>query len=571
MKLKLSPALPAALALCLCSLPAVAASKAAPANPVDAALKKIDADRVLEYITALASDEFEGRAPGTHGETVTIDYLQQQFKKLGLEPGNPDGTYLQAVPLVGVSSHPIASYTVKGQRTALKFPDDYVAWTARTERNIRVADSELVFVGYGVQAPEFNWDDYKGMDVKGKTLVMLINDPPVPDPRHPKELDPAVFGGKAMSYYGRWGYKFEMAARLGAAAALIVHETKAASYPFDVVRNSWGRENFTIQTRGQNPDFPAIPGWLQLDKAKEIFQAGGQDFDALKKAALSRDFKPVPLGVKINLEEQNSWRNVASNNVVARIAGSDPKLKNETIIYSAHWDHFGLDETLPGPRTQQIFHGALDNASGVAALLEVAKAYKALPVAPKRSILFVLTTAEERGLLGAQYYAKYPLYPLNKTLANINVDGLNLWGRTRTVELSGMGKSSLDEVAVAVAKAQGRTVRVDSNAEFGSFFRGDQFEFAKAGVPVLYLRPSGDFIGKPRNYARDKVLDYVAHHYHKVTDVVQPTWDLAGAVEDIALLFQAGYQIAQGADYPQWKDSAEFKAIRDKSLAAPAR
>jgi Zn-dependent M28 family amino/carboxypeptidase len=570
MKLKLSPALPAALALCLCSLPAMAA-KPAPANPVDAALKKIDADSVLEHITALASDEFEGRAPGTHGETITIDYLQQQLKKLGLEPGNPDGTYLQAVPLVGVSSHPIASYSVKGERTALKFPDDYVAWTARTEKNIRIADSELVFVGYGVQAPEFNWDDYKGVDLKGKTLVMLINDPPVPDPKHPKELDPKVFGGKAMTYYGRWTYKFEMAARMGAAAALIVHETKPAAYPFEVVRNSWGRENFAIQTKGPNPDFPAIPGWIQLDKAKEIFKAGGQDLDALKKAALSRDFKPVPLGVKITLEEQNSWRNVASNNVVARIPGSDPKLKNETVIYSAHWDHFGLDETLPGPRTQQIFHGALDNASGVAALLEVAKAYKALPVAPKRSILFVLTTAEERGLLGAQYYARNPLYPLNKTLVDINVDGLNLWGRTRNVELSGMGKSTVDDVVAAVARTQGRTVQVDSNAEFGSFFRGDQFEFAKVGVPVLYLRPSGDFIGKPRNYARDKVLDYVAHHYHKVTDVVQPNWDLDGAVEDIGLLFQAGYQIAQGADSPQWKPDAEFKSIRDKSLPGPAK
>ena len=564
MKLQLSPALPAALALCLSALPVQA-------QTVNSALQKIDADSVLEHITALASDEFEGRAPGTHGEAVTIDYLQQQFKKLGLEPGNPDGTYVQAVPLVGVSSHPMMSYTVKGERTPLKFLDDYVAWTARTEKSIQVADSELVFVGYGVQAPEFNWDDYKGMDLKGKTLVMLINDPPVPDPRHPKELDPNVFGGKAMTYYGRWTYKFEMAARLGAAAALIVHETKPAAYPFEVVRNSWGRENFAIQTKGANPDFPAVPGWLQLDKAREIFKAAGQDFDALKKAALSRDFKPVPLGVTVNIDEQNSWRNVASNNVVARIPGSDPRLKHETIVYSAHWDHFGLDETLPGPRTQQIFHGAMDNASGVAALLEVAKAYKALPAAPKRSILFVLTTAEERGLLGAQYYARYPLYPLEKTLVDINVDGLNLWGRTRNVELSGMGKSTVDDIAVSVAKTQGRTVRVDSNVEFGSFFRGDQFEFAKAGVPVLYLRPNGDFIGKPRNYARDKVQDYVAHRYHKVSDVVQPDWDLAGAVEDIGLLFQVGYQIAQGADYPQWKPGAEFKAIRDKALTVPAK
>jgi Zn-dependent M28 family amino/carboxypeptidase len=572
MKLILSPAWPAALALCLCTLPALAAGrKPAPPDPVAAAVQKVDADGVLEHITVLSSDEFEGRAPGTPGEAVTVDYLLQQFKKLGLEPGNPDGTYVQQVPLVGVSSHPVLSYTAGGRNVPLTFLDDYVAWTARTEKKISIADSELVFVGYGVTAPEFNWDDYKGMDLRGKTLVMLINDPPLPDPKHPKQLDPAMFGGKAMTYYGRWTYKFEMAARLGAAAALIVHETKPASYPFDVVRNSWGRENFAIDSQGPNPDFPAVPGWLQLDKAKEIFKAGGQDFDALKKAALSRDFKPVPLGVTLTVEQQNSWRNVASRNVVARIPGSDPQLKGETILYSAHWDHFGIDDTLPGPRSQQIFHGALDNASGVAALLAVAKAYKALPVAPKRSIVFLLTTAEERGLLGAQYYARHPLYPLNKTLLDINMDGLNVFGRTRDVELSGLGKSTADDIVAAVAQTQGRSVRADSNPEFGSFYRGDQFEFAKVGVPVVYVRPGSDFIGKPRNYARDKVQAYVAHDYHKVSDVVQPGWDMDGALEDIALIFQVGYQVAQGSSYPQWKAGAEFKAIRDKSLAAPAK
>ncbi|OEZ56314.1 M20/M25/M40 family metallo-hydrolase [Duganella sp. HH105] len=528
-------------------------------KPAEAAMAGIDGERLLEHITMLASDEFEGRAPGTRGETVTLDYLQQQFKKLGLEPGNPDGTYLQAVPLVAISSHPTLSYVKDGQAKQLTFGDDYVAWTARTEKKVEIANSELVFVGYGVQAPEFQWDDYKGVDLKGKTLVMLINDPQLADPKRPKQLDPAMFGGSAITRYGRWNYKFEMAAKLGAAGALIVHETKPATYPYEVVRNSWGRENFAIKSKTPDPAFPAIPGWLQGDRARELFKAAGQDFDALKQQALQRNFHPVPLGVKLNVTALNAWREVASHNVVAKIPGSDPLLKNEVVVYTAHWDHFGIDESLPGPRTQQIFHGAMDNATGVAALLEIARAYKALPVAPKRTIVFVLTTAEERGLLGAQYYARNPLYPLSKTLLNINVDGLNMWGRTRDVELSGMGKSSADDIVAGIARSQGRSVRPDSNADYGSFYRGDQFEFARGGVPVVYLRSSSNFIGKAAGYGREKLLNYSAHQYHTVNDTVQAKWDTSGAVEDIELLFKTGYQTAQGKDRPQWKDNAEFK------------
>ena len=554
MKFLLSMAL-----LALCTGHSQANATPRPGKPAEGAAVRIDGERLLEHITTLASDEFEGRAPGSRGETVTIDYLQQQFKKLGLEPGNPDGTYLQAVPLVAISSHPTMSYVKDGQASPLTFGDDYVAWTARTEKKIELANSELVFVGYGIQAPEFQWDDYKGADLKGKTLVMLINDPPLPDPKHPKLLDPAMFGGNAITRYGRWNYKFEMAARLGAAAALIVHETKPATYPYDVVRNSWGRENFAIKGKTPDPDFPAIPGWLQGDRARELFKAGGQDFDALKQQALSRGFKPVPLGIKLNVTALNAWRDVATHNVVARIQGSDPLLKNEVILYSAHWDHFGVDDSLPGPRTQQIFHGAMDNATGVAALLELARAYKALPVAPKRTIVFLLTTAEERGMLGAQYYARNPLYPLNKTLLDINVDGVNMWGRTHDVELSGMGKSSADELVAAAARGQGRTVKPDSNADYGSFYRGDQFELARVGVPVVYLRSSSNFVGKAAGYGREKLLNYSAHQYHTVNDTVQAKWDTSGAVEDIELLFKTGYQAAQGKDRPQWKDNAEFK------------
>ncbi|MBV7539244.1 M20/M25/M40 family metallo-hydrolase [Duganella sp. sic0402] len=505
---------------------------------------KIDSAALLEQITTLASDEFEGRAPGTRGEVMTIDYLQQQFKKLGLEPGNPDGTYLQEVPLVGISSHPVLSYGA----TKLRFGEDYIAWTARADKQLDVSDSELVFVGYGVQAPEFKWDDYKGADLKGKTLVMLINDPQLADARRPSQLDAKVFGGNAVTWYGRWNYKLEIAARLGAAGALIVHETKAAGYPFEVVVNSWGRENFALKSGQPEPYLPALAGWLQQDSACALFKAAGMDFKQLKQKALARDFKPLPLGIKLNLTMENAIRDVPSHNVVARIPGSDPQLKNEVIVYTAHWDHFGIDETLPGPRTQQIFHGAVDNASGVAALLQIAKAYKALPTAPKRSIVFVATTAEERGLLGAQYYVRHPLYPISKTVLNINIDGMNLWGRTRDVELSGMGKSTADDLVKAIAAKQGRTVRADSNISYGSYYRGDQLEFARAGVPTIYLRSSAN-----------KLLFYTAHQFHTVHDTVQPNWNTAGALEDISLLFQAGYQAAQAKDQPKWKEGAEFQ------------
>ncbi|MES2264508.1 MAG: M28 family peptidase [Pseudomonadota bacterium] len=527
---------------------------------------RIDGAHLLNHIKTLASDEFEGRAPGTHGETVTIAYLQEQFRKIGLLPGNPDGSYLQKVPLVHITSAPTLSYTAGGKSTTLTFPDDFVAWSPRTDKKVNIAKSELVFVGYGVRAPEFHWDDYKGADLRGKTLLMLINDPPLPDPKHPSRLDSSMFGGNAMTYYGRWTYKYEMAARLGAAAALIVHETRPAGYPYEVVRNSWGRGNFAIQGNGDAPGFPAIPGWLQQDRARDLLQAAGHDFDALKKAALSRDFKPVPLGVSINLGSVNAWSELASHNVVGRIEGSDPKLKDEYVIYSAHWDHFGIDDSLPGPRTRQIFHGALDNASGVAALLEVAQAYQSLPVAPKRSVLFVLTTAEERGLLGAQYYARHPLYPLAKTVLNINLDGLNVWGRTRDIELAGYGKSTADDIVASVAKQQGRVARADGNPDQGNFYRSDQFEFARAGVPVVYTRGGRDFIDKPPGYAA-RLERYAVQEYHTVGDVVQPDWDLRGAVQDIGLLFQVGYRVAQGRDTPQWKAGAEYKAVREAMLS----
>ena len=519
----------------------------------------------MQHIKTLASDDFEGRAPGTKGEVLTTDYLISQFKQMGLAPGNPDGSYVQKVPLIGYTSLPEASIKNISDVTALKFPQDYVAWSATQQAEILMENNELIFVGYGVIAPEYGWDDYKSADVKGKTIVMLINDPPLPDPADSSKLDAKMFKGDAMTYYGRWTYKFEMAAKLGAAAAIIVHETKPAAYPYSVVMNSWSRENFSIND-GPNKNFPPIPAWIHLDRAKDLFRASNLDFDALKKAALSKDFRPVALKSKINMEVKNTWRMVDSNNVLAKIEGSDPALKNEYVIYTAHWDHFGMDEKLPGSKTQKIYHGALDNASGVAALLELARAFKQLPVAPKRTIIFMATTAEEQGLLGAQYYANHPLYPLEKTVANINMDGMNMWGCTSDVEVLGFGNSTLEDVLNDAATKQNRSVNPESRAELGGYFRSDHFEFAKVGVPALYMKSRTQYIGQPADYAKQKVDNYIANDYHKVTDVIHDDWNASGAVEDIALLFDVGMRVAQSQAYPQWKPESEFRARREKML-----
>ena len=529
------------------------------------ALAAVSEKDLLAHIKTLASDEFEGRAPGSPGEVKTVAYLEREFKKLGLKPGNPNGTWVQPVPMRGLKPTPSFSYTIAGKKVGLNFPDDYVAHSTSQPNSVNVANSEIVFVGYGVQAPEYGWDDYKGVDVRGKTILMLINDPAVPDPANPAELDANMFKGKAMTYYGRWTYKYEIAAKLGAAAAIIIHETKPAAYPWEVVRSGGNGEFFSLLREGDDPDAPAVPGWIQLDKAKAMMAAAGYEFDTLKKQALTRDFRPVSLKSTADFKIDNTARVVNSNNVVAKIEGSDPKLKNEYVIYSAHWDHLGIDERLPGDRSKQIYHGALDNASGVAALLELAKAYKTLPKAPKRSILFLVTTAEERGLLGAKYYVDHPLYPLKNTVANINIDGINAFGRTAQIENVTSGHSSIDGLLAKYAKAQGRDMENDSRPELGSFYRADQLEFARAGVPVLYTKARSRYLDKPDNYAREVVDNYFTHDYHQPTDDFRTSWDFSGGVQDIQLLFQVGLDIAQGVT-PTWNAGSEFRAAGARRL-----
>ncbi len=540
------------------------AATAAPAVKIPlAGMPKIEAAQILEHIKTLASDQFEGRKPGTPGEERTVEYLTAEFQKLGLKPGNTDGTYIQKVPLVGITGTEAKPLVVTGKaRATFKWRDEVVAWTKHVADGASIEGSDLVFVGYGVVAPEYNWDDFKGVDLKGKTMVVLVNDPQVPDPADPSKLDARTFNGTAMTYYGRWTYKFEEAARRGAAGALIVHEEKPAGYPFAVVQGNL-EEKFDLVTPDKNMGRANIEGWLSLDAAKRLLKMAGQDFDALKKLATTREFKPVPLGLAASLSVKNTMRTIDSRNVLARLEGSDPQLKDEYVVYTAHWDHFGIGVPVKGDK---IYNGALDNASGVASMLEMARALTQVKPGPRRSILFVAVTAEEQGLLGSQYYAVTPVYPLAKTLANINVDGINQWGRTKDLTVIGLGASDLDDYLRDAAAEQSRTLRPDPESEKGFYYRSDHFNFAKQGVPALYTDNGVEFIGKPTEYAQQKRDEYNKHDYHAPSDQIKPDWDLSGAVEDAELMAAVGYRVANADKFPEWKPGNEFRAKREGML-----
>jgi Zn-dependent M28 family amino/carboxypeptidase len=529
-----------------------------------ASMPKADPQAILGHIKVLSSDEYEGRAPGTKGEELTLKYIQDQFKALNLKPGNADGSYLQKVPLVGITGTEAKPLTIsKGaKKQAFKWSDDVVAWTKHVADGAAVENSDVVFAGYGVDAPEFKWNDFKDVDVKGKTIIVLVNDPAVRDAQDASKLDPNMFKGDAMTYYGRWTYKFEEGAKRGAAAIFVVHETGPAGYPFSVVQGNL-REKFDLVTPDKNMGRANIEGWITLDTAKKILALGGQDFDALKKQAATRDFKPVPLGLKASFAVKNALRTIDSQNVVAKLEGSDSRLKDEYVVYSAHWDHLGIGAPVNGDK---IYNGALDNASGVATVLELAKAFSQVQPQPKRSILFLMVTAEEQGLLGSQYYATTPLYPLNKTVANINIDGVNQWGRTKDFTVIGMGASDLDDYLKAAADEQGRVLRPDPEPEKGFYYRSDHFNFAKQGVPALDPDAGIEYIGKDPAYGKAKRDEYTEKDYHAPSDEIKPDWDLSGAVEDGQLLFAVGYRVANADKLPEWKPGNEFKATREASL-----
>jgi Zn-dependent M28 family amino/carboxypeptidase len=526
-------------------------------SPPDAGLNAFNGDVLMNHIRKLASDEFEGRAPGSKGEDLSVQYLEQEFRKLNLQPGNPDGTFVQKVPLVEITPDAAKmklSFSAKGRAFTPKYRQDYVTWTKRVVETAAM-EGDLIFVGYGVQAPEFQWDDFKGADLKGKVLVVLINDPPLEDEK--------MFGGKAMTYYGRWTYKYEKAAELGAAGCFIVHETGPAGYPWEVVSGSWGRGQFDLSTPDKNMGRVAVEGWLTWDQAEKLFKAAGKDLAALKKEAVTREFKPVPLGIRAKAEITNALRTVDSRNVIAKLPGSDESLKNEYVIYTAHWDHFGIGPEVNGDK---IYNGALDNATGTAGLLEVARAYTALEVPPQRSILFLSVTAEEQGLLGSRYYAEHPLYPLANTAAVINMDGLNMLGKTRDIVSIGQGSSTLDAVIEWAAAEQKRVVKPDPEPEKGFFYRSDHFPFAKAGVPAFNPNEGVDYVGRPEGWGLEQRKKYTAEDYHKPSDHVKPDWVTDGAIEDLQLFFRVGYRVATTPQAPEWKPGAEFRAIREESL-----
>jgi Zn-dependent M28 family amino/carboxypeptidase len=536
---------------------------AAPSGPVPMSeLPDINTDAMMADIRKLSSDEFEGRAPGSKGEQLTVQYLIDQFKAAGLEPGNPDGTWIQKVPLVGLKPEVKTPFVVKkgGQTHNFKIRDEVVVFSKHVENEVKLENSELVFAGYGVQAPEYQWDDFAGMDVKGKTIIVLVNDPPVT--QADGTLDEKTFGGKAMTYYGRWTYKHDKAAELGAAGVLVVHETIPAGYPFAVVQGMGG-ESFDLVTPDKNANRARIEGWMSLEAATALLKMAGQDYQKLKAEAATRNFKPVALGMTASVALNQQMKTVESQNVIAKLTGSDPALKEENVIYTAHWDHLGVGEPVNG---DTIYNGAIDNASGIAMLLEIARQMTKLNVKPKRSMLFLMVTAEEQGLLGSQYYADFPLYPLTKTLAIINIDTVNQWGRTKDLTLIGLGASDLDDYAREAAAEQGRVLAPDAEPEKGFYYRSDHFNFAKKGVPALDPDSGVEYIGKPEGYGKTKREEYTNTDYHAPSDQVKPDWDLSGAAEDAKLFLAVGYRIAQAEKFPEWKPGNEFKSIRDKSL-----
>ncbi|MCY4647015.1 MAG: M28 family metallopeptidase [Gammaproteobacteria bacterium] len=526
----------------------------------DAAATGIAAMSVENYTEAvriLSSDEFEGRAPSTPGEELTVAYLVEQFESVGLEPGNGD-SFFQEVPLVALTEQGAPPLTVRAGDAVLEYAwtEDFVAWTKRVVESESIQDSEMVFVGYGIVAPEYGWNDYEGVDAAGKTVVMLVNDPGF------ATQNEALFRGNAMTYYGRWTYKFEEAARQGALGAIVVHEEAAAGYPWEVVSGSWTGPQFDQAGDDGNMARVAIEGWVQRDVAREIFAAVGHDFDAMAEAAARPGYRAVPLGASASVAVSNDIQRSRSKNVLALLRGS--QRPEEYIIYTAHWDHFGR-----GPDTMEdpIFNGAFDNATGTAGLIELARAFAALPERPARSVAFLAVTAEEQGLLGSAYYAANPVYPTASTVATINLDGVNVDGPMNDITVVGIGASELDDYLERAAAAEGRLLRPDPEPEKGFYYRSDHFSFAKVGVPSLYADSGIDHVEHGIEWTLERRADYTSNRYHKVTDEFDPAWDLTGALDDFGLLFRVGYQLADSGDWPNWREGNEFRAIRDADRA----
>ncbi|SHG44638.1 M28 family metallopeptidase [Pedobacter caeni] len=533
---------------------AVHAQTAAPKSlsPDSGAIKAINEQSFAKHIRILASDEFKGRKPFTIGETKTINYLKTEFEKLGLKPGNGK-SFFQEVPMVDIKSVPEENLIIKGKNGSVtaSFLNGFVAGTKHVEPEVSITNSPLVFAGYGIVAPEYKWNDYAGLDVKGKTVVVMINDPGL--------SDPGLFKGKNMTYYGRWTYKFEEAARQGATGILIIHDDIPAGYPWSVVRSGWSKSKLQLEAADQNKSRATVEGWISLDIAKQLFTLAGKD-ESLFKEALKPGFKAVDLGLTTSLKIKTTIKRSVSNNVLALIPGT--KKADEALIYSAHWDHFGVGEIIKG---DSVYHGAVDNATGVAALLELAAAFKKAKVKPERSILFISFTGEEQGLLGSEYYAKYPVFPAKKSVADINMDMMGLAGKTKDIVVYGYGQSELEDYAASSAKKQGRIIVADPVPSSGLYYRSDHFNFAKVGIPSLFTGSGVDNVTHGREWGMKQAEDYIKTRYHSPQDNFdEKTWEMSGMVEDVRLLFDMGYRLSKEQTFPKWKTGSEFKAIREK-------
>jgi len=520
------------------------------------AAQTIDAQRLRQTVAVLAGDEFEGRGPASVGDLKTQRYLSTALDRLGYSPGGVDGGWLQTFDIVSVTATPPATWNFEsaGNALALSLWDDFIVASGVQAPNAVIDEAEVVFVGYGIRAPEYDWDDYKGLDVSGKVLLMLNNDP---------DWDRELFEGNRRLYYGRWTYKYEIAAQMGAAAAIIIHTTASAGYPFQVVQTSWSGPQFKLPAGGE-PAI-AVEAWVTEEAARRLVALAGQDLAQLIERARRSDFAPIPLGVTTSLRLENDLSRVRTANVAGLLEGRDPVLKNEVVVFTAHHDHLGVGE--PDDAGDIIYNGARDNAAGVAQILAVAEAIQALPIPPRRSILFLFVAAEEQGLLGSAYYALNPTFEPGRIAANVNVDGGNIWGRTRDVTYIGYGKSSLDTVVEHAVALQGRTVQGDQFPDRGFFYRSDQFSFAKIGVPAIYLDDGTDFIGQPEGWGVAQIENWEAVHYHQPSDELDDSWTFDGMIEDAQLAFYIGLAIAEEDAMPTWNAGDEFEAARLAALA----
>ena len=505
-------------------------------------------DSLRSYTKTLSDDAFLGRMPFTEGETLTVNYLVERMKDFGLEPGNGD-SYTQLVPLVDIKGDPDGQTTVKGDNGSLQWTlgDDYVAYSEHEVEEVVLDNSELIFCGYGAVAPEYDWNDFEGLDLEGKTIVVLVNDPGL------YGNDSTFFKGKEMTYYGRWTYKYEEAARQGAAGVLIVHDTEMAGYPWKGVQNSWTSSQQGLQKDDKGAGKAKVQGWITTDAASELFQLAGLDFEDMKEKAGQPGFDPVPLGAEWSMSIRNEMTYNESQNVVARIPGTGDT--DENIIFTAHWDHFGIATPVNG---DSIYNGAVDNATGVAALMEIGRTYVASDFEPERSIVFLYVTAEEQGLLGSAYYAENPIYPPSTTVANLNLDALDAIGAMKDITMIGYGHSTFDEILAEEARKQDRYLMPDSEPEKGYFFRSDHFNFAKIGIPALYAKGSYESREHGVQYAAQKSNEYTNNHYHQPSDEYHESMNFDGIVEDVQLYYNIGWRIAAGDVTPEWKPSSEF-------------